>query len=160
MINFELPRRSPGRWPGNHSCILAWKIPCMEKPGRSIGLQRVRHDWSNLASRPTWKWLSGKESAHQYRGCKTYRFDPWVGKILWRRKWQCTPVLLIWKISRTEKPGGPQSMGLQRVRHDWETEWARSALSKHLNKNNTMTKTLQNVITFQTNIPKSYIMFI
>ena len=22
------------------------------------------------------------------------RFDPWVGKILWRRKWQPTPVLL------------------------------------------------------------------
>ena len=22
------------------------------------------------------------------------RFDPWVGKILWRRKWQATPVLL------------------------------------------------------------------
>ena len=22
------------------------------------------------------------------------RFDPWVGKILWRRKWQTTPVLL------------------------------------------------------------------
>ena len=25
------------------------------------------------------------------------RFDPWVGKIPWRRKWQPTPVLLPWK---------------------------------------------------------------
>ena len=25
------------------------------------------------------------------------RFDPWVGKILWRRKWQPTPVLLAGK---------------------------------------------------------------
>ena len=22
------------------------------------------------------------------------RFDPWVGKLPWRRKWQCTPVFL------------------------------------------------------------------
>ena len=27
-------------------------------------------------------WLSGKESAYQCRRCG---FDPWVGKILWRR---------------------------------------------------------------------------
>ena len=29
-----------------HSSILAWKIPWTEAPGRkSIGLQRVRHEW-------------------------------------------------------------------------------------------------------------------
>ena len=26
--------------------------------------------------------------------------------------------ILVWKISWEEEPGGPQSMGLQRVRHD------------------------------------------
>ena len=26
--------------------------------------------------------------------CKRHNFNPWVGKILWRRKWQPTPVLL------------------------------------------------------------------
>ena len=26
--------------------------------------------------------------------------------------------ILAWKIPRTEEPGGPQSIGLQRVRHD------------------------------------------
>ena len=35
--------------------------------------------------------LSGKESACQ---CRRHGFDPWVGKILWRRKWQPTPVFL------------------------------------------------------------------
>ena len=29
--------------------------------------------------------------------CKRYRFDPWVGKIPWRRKWQPTPVFLTGK---------------------------------------------------------------
>ena len=35
------------------------------------------------------RWLSGKESACQ---CRTRGFKPWVRKILWRRKWQPTPV--------------------------------------------------------------------
>ena len=30
-------------------------------------------------------WLSGKESTCQ---CRRHGFDPWVRKILWRRKWQ------------------------------------------------------------------------
>ena len=35
-----------------HFIILAWRIPWKEEPGRlwSIGSQRVKHDWSNLAS--------------------------------------------------------------------------------------------------------------
>ena len=34
-----------------HSSVLAWRIPWTEEPGglQSMGLQRVRHDWSNLA---------------------------------------------------------------------------------------------------------------
>ena len=28
------------------------------------------------------------------RGNGRHRFDPWVGKISWRRKWQSTPVFL------------------------------------------------------------------
>ena len=30
------------------------------------------------------QWISGKESTCQRR---RHRFDPWVGKIPWRRKW-------------------------------------------------------------------------
>ena len=36
-------------------------------------------------------WLGGKESAPQCRRC---RFNPWVRKIAWRKKWQPTPVFL------------------------------------------------------------------
>ena len=34
-----------------HSSILAWRIPWTQEPGRlqSVGLQRVRHDWSDWA---------------------------------------------------------------------------------------------------------------
>ena len=37
---------------------------------------------------------SGKEPACQCRRWKRHRFDPWVGKISWRRAWQPTPVFL------------------------------------------------------------------
>ena len=36
-------------------------------------------------------WLSGKESTCQ---CRRWRFDPWVGKLPWRRRWQHTRVFL------------------------------------------------------------------
>ena len=39
-------------------------------------------------------WFSGKESTCQYRRLRRYGFDPWVGEISWRRKWQPPPVFL------------------------------------------------------------------
>ena len=62
------------------------------------------------------RWLSGKESACQCRRCKKCGFSPWVRKISWvgngnALQYSC----LAW----TEEPGRQQSMGSQRVRHDW-----------------------------------------
>ena len=37
---------------------------------------------------------SGKELTYQGRRLKRCGFNPWVGKIPWRRKWQPTPVFL------------------------------------------------------------------
>ena len=37
---------------------------------------------------------NGKEPACQCKRCKRCRFDPWVGKIPWRRAWQPTLVFL------------------------------------------------------------------
>ena len=37
---------------------------------------------------------NSKEPSCQCRRHKRYRFDPWVGKIPWRRAWQPTPVFL------------------------------------------------------------------
>ena len=59
----------------------------------------------------------GKEPA-----CKCGRpgLDPWVGQIPWTRAWQPTPWSGL-RIPWTQEPGRLQSLGLQRVRHDWET---------------------------------------
>ena len=127
-----------------HSSTLAWKIPCMEEPGRlqSMGLLRVGHDRVTSLSLFTFmhwrrKWqpppvflpgesqgrgslvgcrlwrrtesdtteamqqqqqqqggASGKEPACQCKRYERYGFNPWVGKIPWRRAWQPTPVFL------------------------------------------------------------------
>ena len=47
------------------------------------------------------------------------RFDPWVGKIPWRRAWQPTSVFLPGRIPWTEEPGGLQSIGVKRAGRDW-----------------------------------------
>ena len=44
-------------------------------------------------------------------------FDPWVGKIPWRKAWQPTAVFL-----PGESPMDRGTMGLQRVRHAWVTK--------------------------------------
>ena len=58
---------------------------------------------------------SGEESTCQ---CRRLRFYPWVGKMPWKRKCLPTSVFLPGESPRTEEPGGLQSMGSQRVRHD------------------------------------------
>ena len=45
-------------------------------------------------------------------------FDPWVGKIPWRRKWQPTLVFLLGKFNGQRSLVGYSPMGLQRVGHD------------------------------------------
>ena len=42
------------------------------------------------------------------------RFNPWVRKIPWRRKWQPTPVFLPGKSHGQKEPGGLQSIGSQK----------------------------------------------
>ena len=31
---------------------------------------------------------------------RRHRFDPWVGKVPWKRKWQATPIFLLAKFRR------------------------------------------------------------
>ena len=49
-------------------------------------------------------------------------FDPWVGIIPWRRPWQPSPTFLPGESPWTEEHGGLQSMGSQRIEHDWASK--------------------------------------
>ena len=74
-----------------HSSILVWRISMDSRAWWSAvhGVTKSR-TWLSDQQCMHW-WLSGKESGSQ---CRRYRFDPWIQKIPWRRKWQPTPVLL------------------------------------------------------------------
>jgi len=89
------------------------------RPGvlRFMWWQRVGHDW---ATELNWTELkrfsvllqcfpvgaSGKEHICQCRRLKRCRFDPWFGKIPWRRKWQPIPVFMPGKFHRPRRLAG------------------------------------------------------
>ena len=64
-------------------------------------------------------WHSGKESACQ---CKRLRFDSWVEEVLWRRKWQPTPVFLPEKSQEQRSLAGYSPRSCKRVGHDLATK--------------------------------------
>ena len=66
-----------------------------------------------------WDFPGGASDQGFTRQCRKCRFDSWVRKIPWRRKWQPTPVFFAWEIPWTEEPVGLQFMGFQRVTHNW-----------------------------------------
>ena len=65
--------------------------------------------------------VGSPRGACQCRRCKRLGFDPWAGKIPWRRKWQPTPVFLPWK-SHGQRSLAGKSPGVTRVRHDLATK--------------------------------------
>ena len=60
-------------------------------------------------------WFSGKEPTCQ---CRRGKFDPWVGKIPWKRKWQPTPVFLPGKSYGHRGLMGYSPWGHKRIGHN------------------------------------------
>ena len=56
------------------------------------------------------------------RRLKRHRFDPWVRKILWRRKWQPTSVFLPREFHEQRSLGGYSPWGGRRVRYNLVTK--------------------------------------
>ena len=71
----------------------------------------------------SWRWeYTGTVEVAQTKSvclqCRRPMFNPWVGKIPWKREYIPIPVFLPEEFLWTEEPGRLQSMGSQRVRHD------------------------------------------
>ena len=90
-----------------HSSTLAWKIPWTEEPGglQSMGSQRVRHDWRDLAA-----------AAASILQCRRAGFHPLGWEDPLERRTATHSSILAWRIPWTIQP-----MGSQGVRHDWAT---------------------------------------
>ena len=87
--------------------------------GERAGLQvrKLGFVWVTFYLQLPWWFRQSRVSLQ----CGRPGFNPSVGKTLWRRKWQPTLVFLPRKIPWMQEPGRRQSMGSQRVGHDWET---------------------------------------
>ena len=70
-------------------------------------------------------WQFGSKSIPCLQ-CRRPGFSPWVGKLSWRRKWQPTPIFLPGKSHGRRNLVRLQSMGSQRVGHDWATSLTHS----------------------------------
>ena len=68
---------------------------CLENPKDReawwAAVYGVAQSWTRLKRLSS---SSGKEPACQCRKCSRSRFNSWIGKIFWRKKWQPTPLFL------------------------------------------------------------------
>ena len=117
-------RRSLGGGNGN-----PLQYSCLENPMDRGAQQAIAHGVTK-----SWTWLkqfsillqcfpvgtSGKEHICQCRRLKRCRFNPWVGKIPRRRKWQPILVFMPGKFHRPRRLAG-YSPWSHRIRHDWAT---------------------------------------
>ena len=76
-------------------------------------------------------WLSGEEPTWPCRRHKRLGFDPWVGKIPWRRKWQPAPVFFPGKLRGQRSLQGYGPWGCKEL---YTTEW----LSTHIHTRSTV----------------------
>ena len=75
-------------------------------------------DWTDNWCLVLPQWHRGKESSCQAGDHENCGFSPWIRKLLWSTNG--TPLhICAWKSPWTEEPGWLQSMGSQRVGHDW-----------------------------------------
>ena len=102
-------------WNPRLLCLLHWQAGSSPRvsPGKSINDILILHP--NICTPLSFLGsTSGKEPAGQCRTHKRHEFDPWVGKIPWRRAWQPTSVFLPGESPWTEESGGLQSMESQK----------------------------------------------
>ena len=77
----------PGKSEGDTRSLQAQAF-CIPECSVPSVLQRI-HKGDGLP-----RWLNSKVSACEFRSWRRRKFDPWVGKIPWRRKRQPIPVFL------------------------------------------------------------------
>ena len=99
--------------------------------GRWILYYRITREAPISSSTPHWSFVvdlifwggfpggaRGKDPACRRRRYDRRRFDSWVGKIPWRRKWQPTPVCLPGKSHGQRSLVGYRPRGPKRVGHN------------------------------------------
>ena len=82
----------------------------------SVRYKVIGKKWTYLERNTLSKYERASLIAQSVKNLPAMR-DTWV----WFLGWEDFQSILAWLVPWTEEPGGLQSMGLQRVRHDWMT---------------------------------------
>ena len=130
-----------------HSCILAWRIPWTGEPGRSMGLQRVRHDWATITHTHTHTHTSqllyppvighlgcfnaptiiNSAAVEHWHTCVFFNYENWGGDWTYFSSLQLSPLLWDWRKLTQQVQGDhchlscSQSSGS--LRRAWAQEW-------------------------------------
>ena len=113
-------------------------------PGTVLSTPQSSHHFKNGAFLPLHYW-NPKPFGHMFKSlvaqmvkCLPAVQETWVQSLGWedplQKEMATHSSTLAWKIPWTEEPGRLQSMGSQRVGHDWETPLSLS-LSSHTTNN-------------------------
>ena len=102
FLEIELPSQSTIAYVILLVIEIYFHSDCFAMTNRNVGESFPKTFSTNILSdleycKPIPRWQNGKETACQCKRCRRHkrcRFDPWVEKIPWRRKWQPTPVFL------------------------------------------------------------------
>ena len=104
----------PGSSAGKESACNAGDLSLIPElgwsPGEGIGCP-LQYSWASLVA----------QMVKKLPAIMRHGFDPWVRKIPLEKGMATHSSRIAWRISWTEEPGGLQSMGSQRVGHDWAT---------------------------------------
>ena len=110
-LPFPVPQDLPD--PGVKTCIF-----CVSCIGRQILYHCAKEWFWGEAKKQTWKLPGGSDSKESSCSAKTWVRS--LGREGSLEKGMAThSSILAWRIPWTEEPGGLQSMGSQRVGHDW-----------------------------------------
>ena len=98
---------------------LVKNLPAMqETPVQFLGQERSTGEAIGYPLQYSWAYLVVQTVKNQ---CGRPAFDPWVGKNTLEKETATHSSILAWRTPWTEKPDGLQSMGSQRIGHDWIT---------------------------------------
>ena len=117
-----------------HSRILAWEILWTEEPDglQSIGSQKSRHHWVTEHAHPHMHQFIRKDTTQEQASPVAQMvkhlpamWETWVRSLGWEdpleKEMATHSTIFVWKIPWKEEPGKLQSMGSQRVGHNWAT---------------------------------------
>ena len=94
-----------------------WKPLRLYKIGKFLNVRRKSFFWKGYEYYWTSSMAQQLKNLLAMHETQEKSFHPWVGKNLWRRKLQPTPIFLPRKSHGQRSLVGYSTMGLQRVRH-------------------------------------------